>query len=159
MWFPVFYCIIRKFYYIVLFFNCLQFHYEVLLALERPSNIWALAINLWALSPAKDRLPLTNFSKRIQICGFGTVSHPQGTSLNTKTEEGKKKQRIKIQSCLSPNMGQAATISLTAKWYYSQVDENFSWWNWGEFSLFFSVVHLWKILSLKCDTGDWIYDV
>lgn len=60
------------------------------LALKWLSNIWTLVISLWSLSPAKDRLPQTNFYKRSQHRYFGTASHTRGNS-QTK-QKGKKRE-------------------------------------------------------------------
>lgn len=84
--------------------------YLVRLALELFPNIWASAINLWALRPAKSRKP--------QKCILALqVTHRAILNKNNNNNEkkiGDNQQRIQL--CLSTNLWQTATTSVTAKW-------------------------------------------
>lgn len=160
------YCIIRKFCYVVLLLQLVTISlWLVFLALDRASNIWDLAMNVRALSPAKDTLPLTICSKSIQICGFGTGSYPQGTSQTQKLKKKKKKEKKQnkewksnhachqTRGCLPPFPWLPSDIiHKLMRNFHGGTEEN---------SPYLSLLSVYGKSSHtdKCDTGDRIHDM
>lgn len=131
----VFHCINRKYDYTLLVLQFLIFWPIIeLFGIEWLYSIWVSAINLSALPGT---ITSDKFFQR-KSCG---TSHPWGISHEKKKRKKEKKHDKKIQSCSSPNMMLADTISMSAKWYNSQVNGEFSQWKWGKSFLFVFPVH------------------